>query len=317
MGYAGYRSTQPRVAPRPIEAPAKTVAAAVNRDPVPLNRSPDVMEGYRGELHPLLRRAVPLELSGAWTTVGKGRDKLHLTVPPSVYALFLNLALASERRTYHGRDLSCLLPKDIPAVGQMWALEADGVTRILRQFHPKASLRLQAKGRRAGPDGAFGILRAVSPRYLDIVFRIHAEFELTPARWEHPDPLDGAWFTPAFLAGRMLIDREAGNVAYLRIALPDRTLNVHLTVSHPLGDIHDIVRVERMALEGGQAESLDNIAWSKEIDVAAAHRRLEKQFYKFMEIDWVPPARALELARERNKPLLAMVLWGALDDQSC
>jgi hypothetical protein len=40
-------------------------------------------------------------------------------------------------------------------------------------------------------------------------------------------------------------------------------------------------------------------------------------FYRFQEIAWVKPEQAVEEARKQNRPILAIVLWGDLDDQSC
>ena len=45
--------------------------------------------------------------------------------------------------------------------------------------------------------------------------------------------------------------------------------------------------------------------------------QLAKVFYKFKDIDFVPFDQALAAARARQKPILALVALGALDDQSC
>ena len=43
----------------------------------------------------------------------------------------------------------------------------------------------------------------------------------------------------------------------------------------------------------------------------------ERAFYGFMEIDWLTPNEARELAEKQDKPIFAVVLWGGLDEQSC
>src|SRR5262249_13825194 len=187
------------------------------------------------------------------------------------------------------------------------------------------SMHPQAKGRRAGPDGAFGVLRAVSADYLDIACRIHTEFNLIPKRFlaayqagaKLPFTL---WCTPAYFTGRMIVNRKAGTVEYFYLGLPtDKTLNMHFTASVPEwgGEYHDIVRVEHMELTGGDSKLLDNAKWDQSIELAQAKAKLDHQFYKFNDIEWVPTQKALALARETKKPIFAMVMWGSLDDQSC
>ncbi len=287
-------------------------------NPVALNRGPAVLDGFRGDVHPLLHGQTKLEVTAHWTPVGKGREKIHENVPEEVYRLFRDLRVAKERHTYTEREFSAFLPDELGSVGQIWSLDLDKVIGFLKQFHPNPSMHLVAKGRRAGPDGAFAVLRAVSPTHLDIVYRIHAEFDLTPKVSSSPTPLVGAWYTPSYFAGRVLVNRKTGTVDHFQLALPaEKSLNVHLTVAHPRGSNRDIVRVGRMELIGGNSKTVDDINWVKEMHTAEAHRKLKTVFYKFMEIDWVPTEQALAVARERKKPIFAVVLWGALDDQSC
>lgn len=202
--------------------------------PVSSNRGPDVLDGFRGDVHPLLFGATRLEVTAQWTPVGKGRDRLHRDLNPVFYSWFTNLRPARPRQTYTERDLSAFLPQTVGEPGQLWALDADKMAAILRQFHPRPSMHLVASGRRAGPDGAFAILRAISPAYLDIVIRVHAEFYLTPDDWRSPDnSLIRAWYTPAYFAGRVLVNRQAGTVDHFQLALTtEKSLNVHLTVEN-------------------------------------------------------------------------------------
>jgi hypothetical protein len=301
--------------------------------PVALNRSAEVLDGFRGNIHPLLHGRTRLEVTAQWTPIGKGRDQLHRSVNPIVYSWFTELQPARPVRTYTERDFAAFLPPTLPSpqvgegtvgeeVGQVWSLDADRVADFLRQFHPRPSMHLAAPGRRAGPDGAFAILRAVSPSYLDILFRIHAEFYLTPPDWPAGVPPIGAWYTPAYFSGRVLVDKRTGTVDYFRLALAtDKALNVHLTVdASGLGftrQAHDIVRVERMELAGGDSGLGDNIPWVKALTPAEANGRLAKVFYKSMEIDWLPFDQVLAQARGSGRPIFALVSWGATDDQSC
>jgi hypothetical protein len=290
-------------------------------DPVPVNRGPEVLDGFRGEVHPLLSGRTHLEVTAHWTPVGQGRDQLHRDLLPEIYAWFTSLRPTRPRQTYSERDFSAFLPSEVGEAGQLWALDTDKIAGILKQFHPRPSMHLVAAGRRAGPDGAFAILRAVSPTYLDIVFRIHAEFYLTPPDWPADQPLIRAWYTPAYFSGHVLVNRKTGTVDHFQLALTnDKALNVHLTVVKETGDTrqaHDVVRVDRMELTGGDASLAEDVPWTKALTLADAHSRLAKVFYKFLDIDWTPFDQALTQARAKARPIFAIVSWGAFEDQSC
>ena len=239
-----------------------------------------------------------------------------------VYSWFTELHPARAQQTYTARDFSAFLPASVGDVGQLWALDADKVAGFLKQFHPRPSMHLTAPGRRAGPDGAIAILRAVTQSYLDIAFRIHAEFYLTPEDWPAGQPQIGAWYTPAFFTGRLLVNKATGTVECFRLELPtEKALNVHLTVDASrlghTGQAHDIVRVEHMELAGGDSKLLERIAWTKALTPTEAQARLAKVFYKFQEIDWVPVDQALARARSLGRPIFAIVSWGSFGDQSC
>ena len=290
--------------------------------PVASNRGADVPDGFRGDIHPLLFGQKRLDVTAEWTPVGTGRDQLHRDLNPALYRWFTELRPAHPRQAYTQREFSGFLPETVGEVGQRWALDDDRVVSILKQFHPRPSLHVVAAGRRAGPDGAFAVLRAVSPTHLDIVFRIHAEFYLTPDDWPASQPLIRAWYTPAYFTGRVLVNRELGTVEHFRLALAaDKALNVHLTVAAKgIGDTrqaHDVVRVDRMELTGGDGKHDESIAWTSALTMAEAQSRLASIFYKFLDIDWAPIDCAAALASSRNRPIFAVVSWGAFDDQSC
>jgi hypothetical protein len=289
-------------------------------EPVALNRGPEVLDGFRGDVHPLLHGHTQLEVTAQWAKVGEGRDKLHTHLNASVYAWFTELQPARPQQTYTERDFSPLLPATVGDVGQVWSLDLDKMAEILKQFHPHPLMHLVASGRRAGPDGAFALLRAVSPSYVDIVFRIHGEFYLTPSEGRFKDV--DAWYSPAYFSGRVLVNKNTGTVDHFRLALPtDKMLNVHLTVDAArrgyTSVARDIVRVERMELIGGDAELANHISWQKALSSDEANAQLAKVFYKWMDIDWTPIDQVLTHSRSQNRPIFALVSWGATDDQSC
>jgi hypothetical protein len=295
------------------------VARLHNATPVSANRPADVPDGFRGDVHPLLHGRAPLEVTAHWTALEKGRLKLQ--APDEVLAWYTGLRPAVPRATYTARDFSAFLPAAAARVGQVWALDPDRVRGFLAQFHPRPSTHLVASGRRAGPDGAFALLRAVSPSHAEIVFRIHAEFFVTPDVGGDLQSVY-AWLTPAYFHGRLLVDKDRGTVEHFRLALPtEKALNAFLTVNPSLLNVpvlaHDIVRVERMELSGGDGGLADRVIWAESLPAAEASRRLAKVFYKFEEIDWVPVDQAPARARGRDRPIFAIVSWGATDDQSC
>lgn len=295
-----------------------TQAAKPPPEPVPTNRGPEVQEGFQGDVHPLLFGRT--RLPGTADPVVAGLDVvMRGRVPEPVYSAIQAMRAEPRQKIFSEHDFSAFLPEKVRSVGQTWALNPDKVLAILKQFHPRPSLHLQAKGRRAGPDGAFAVLSALSDSHLEVQFRIHAEFELTPDFWpDFSGTLERMWYTPAHFSGRILVNRKQGVVEYFRLGLPtEKLLNVHITVSHPTGDIHDIVLVERLELKCGDQKAGDGLTWTQALSAPEAQRKLAGVFYKFVDIDWVPIDQARALARERHKPILAMILWGSLDDQAC
>jgi hypothetical protein len=288
---------------------------------VPSNRR-DVPDGFRGDVHPLLTGQTRLKVTADWTPIGKGRDQLDKRVSPAIYAWFTGLKPAEPTRTLTERDLSAFLPQQVGEVGQTWAIDPAKVAAILTQFHPRPSMHLVAQGRRAGPDGAFGVLRAVSSDYLDIALRAHAEFYVVPPDFSDPSVTIKAWYTPAYFTGRLLVNRRAGSVEYFRLALAtDKALNVHLTMAFQdaqgRGDFHDIVRVERMELVGGDAAAAEKAAWAQSLGERETDRKLAKLFFKFLDINWRPFEQVAAKAKAESKPIFAIVSWGSFEDQSC
>ena len=107
--------------------------------PVALNRGPEVPDGFRGEVHPLLFGPTRLEVTARWTTVGKGRDQMHRYLNLELYSWFTTLRPARPRQTYTERDFSAFLPVRVGEGGQLWSLDPDKMVRILTQFHRRSS----------------------------------------------------------------------------------------------------------------------------------------------------------------------------------
>jgi selenoprotein N len=62
---------------------------------------------------------------------------------------------------------------------------------------------------------------------------------------------------------------------------------------------------------------LNQIKWDEEIDMQDALDSLEKSFFPFKEVKYYPFLDAFKQAQTNNRLVHCMLLWGALDDQSC
>ncbi|KAF7704782.1 hypothetical protein HF521_021854 [Silurus meridionalis] len=89
---------------------------------------------------------------------------------------------------------------------------------LLSMFHPRPFIKS-----RFAPQGTVACIRAVSDFYYDIVFRIHAEFQLNDV----PDfPF---WFTPGQFAGHIVLSKDASHVRDFHLYVPnDKSLNVDM-----------------------------------------------------------------------------------------
>ena len=201
---------------------------------------------------------------------------------------------------YSTTDFQVFLPPSTANVGDVWDLEPEAILPFLRQFHPGATMNL-----RHGQNGAKACLRAISPEYADIVFRIHARFIL--------DTSIGAYLRPAQFAGHLVINRKNGTICQWTLSLPPRNSNVDMGAFRT----HDIVFVPRMELCSLSETQPESIAWETAITAEEVERKFQDAFYKFFEIEWTPIEDAVERAKALNRPIHAVLLFGVLDDESC
>src|SRR5438094_193686 len=91
-GYWAYVRNRPAAKIDPLDCPdhpAQLHPADVefsSRVPVPNNRGPEVPDGFRGEVHPLLHRPAQTEVTAYW--VPPKIDKFDPAMPPEVRRLF-------------------------------------------------------------------------------------------------------------------------------------------------------------------------------------------------------------------------------------
>ena len=228
------------------------------------------------------------------------RQALELFNPRPVYPL----------KDYNTADFRVFLPPSSANVGDIWDLDSEEILHFFYQFHPGARTDFRVYSTKRGTYGSKGkkgakaCLRALSPEYAEIVFRIHALFVLNG-----PD----ARFTPAQFAGRLVINRRDRSVAAFSLFLPPRNSNVDINA---FGSA-DIVFVPRMELSALLGDSVPEIVWETAITEDKARRKLKSAFYKFAAIEWTSIEDTVKLAKETNRPIHALVLFGALDDESC
>uniref|UniRef100_A0A672GMI0 Selenoprotein N n=1 Tax=Salarias fasciatus TaxID=181472 RepID=A0A672GMI0_SALFA len=206
---------------------------------------------------------------------------------------------------------------------------------LLSMLHPRPFVKS-----RFAPQGAVACLRAASDAYYDIVFRIHAEFQLN----EVPDfPF---WFTPGQFTGNIVLSRDASHVRHFHLYVPnDRSLNVDMEWLYGASESSnmevDIGYLPQMELRSSgpslpsvitdergdvvdvrdAAEPVhfvfEDIVWSAELSRQEAARRLELALYPFKKVSYLPFSQAFQRAEAEKKLVHSILLWGALDDQSC
>lgn len=62
---------------------------------------------------------------------------------------------------------------------------------------------------------------------------------------------------------------------------------------------------------------INQIKWSEEISLDDAFSHLEQSFYPFKKVKYFDFLDAFKQAEQLNKLVHFILLWGALDDQSC
>uniref|UniRef100_A0A8C5QVC9 EF-hand domain-containing protein n=1 Tax=Leptobrachium leishanense TaxID=445787 RepID=A0A8C5QVC9_9ANUR len=210
------------------------------------------------------------------------------------------------------------------------------IHKLLSMFHPRPFIKT-----RFAPQGSVACIRAVSDFYYDIVFRIHAEFQL------NEPPNFPFWFTPAQFTGNIVISKDASHVRHFYVFVPNnRSLNVDMEWLYGASESSnmevDIGYLPLMELEsfgpsiptvifdengevidsrhaGGEPIEFvfEDINWQSEISWQEAAKKLEVTMYPFKKVSYHPFTEAFDKAYAEKKLVHSVLLWGALDDQSC
>lgn len=207
---------------------------------------------------------------------------------------------------------------------------------LLSMFHSRPFVKS-----RFAPQGTVACIRASNDFYLDITFRIHAEFQLNDV------PNFPFWFTPGQFTGNVVLSKDGSHVRHFHLFVPNnKSLNVDMEWLYGASESSnmevDIGYLPQMELKsiGPSTPSViideygnvidrkdssqepiqfvfEDILWTSEISQDEAAHRMEVTFYPFKKVDYLRFSEAFERAQTENKLVHSILLWGALDDQSC
>ncbi|GFN82921.1 selenoprotein n [Plakobranchus ocellatus] len=228
----------------------------------------------------------------------------------------------------------------IPAVGRStrhYPPQPSGKGRIihslLSMLHPRPFVIM-----RFPPQGAMGCVRAVSKTHVHVMFRVHAEFQL------NEPPRDPFWFSPAQFLGSLIIARDGSSIEHFHLYVPTkRGLNVDMEWlmednsegmevdigfmpmmelvsprrSRPQASAKDEINDEIQSGTQSEDGSFSHIEWDSQITEEAAKEAMELEFFPFKTIKYYNLSEAFDHSASTGKLVHSILLWGALDDQSC
>lgn len=205
------------------------------------------------------------------------------------------------RRNYPISTFRGFLPTEAVAVGEYWEIDDESTLQLLKQLAENPSLQLWVNDE----IGRWATLRAYSEDYAEIVFRIHAAFEL----------IDG-FFTPSQFAGSLVIDRHLEELTHFEMFVPPGTLNF---------DVHKVINENRALTDSGVCriemaageEITQNFTYTEEISAEEVRLGLAKQCYPAQSIEWVKLEEAAEMAKALDRPIHVVSADGTFMDQSC
>eukprot|EP00794_Sanderia_malayensis_P020397 gene20397-22410_t len=182
------------------------------------------------------------------------------------------------------------------------------ITRLLSMFHPRPFVQT-----RFVPQGTFAVLRAINEKYYDIVFRIHAEFQI------NEPPNFPFWFTPAQFMARLIIDKTGEHIEDFRMSVPtDKRLNVdHIDDAWEMEVDIGFMREMSLQSDGPTRKSTNEIPkqkefiWTTEISESQARRLLQQKFYPFQRVLYRPFNETFDVAEKEEKLVHNILLWGS------
>lgn len=216
------------------------------------------------------------------------------------YGLVENdLAFEGRLGTVSGDVLAGLLPKEGVELGQAWTIEPSVVEGLLSLLHSNVHADLNIDGA-----GSVAVLRAVSEDFFEVDFRLHAQFLYG----------EYIWVTPAQFDGVAIVERENKRIRFLKVEVPtEHYRNIAFEIHG--GDWRTGLGFSpQLGMEGGESTNID---WSQELTLEDVRSKLSEQLLSFTRTEWLPLSEALRKGEDLGRPILAIVLEGALTDQSC
>ena len=226
-----------------------------------------------------------------------------------------NLKVAVPEKLHTSSVFRALIPNHPVSVGELWKIESQGgilgflapwnfetprIIELLKQLHPNPRM---ISGH---TKGMWACLRAYNTEFAEIVFRIHAEFRI-----------ENDLFTPSQFAGKLVLDRKDGSIAFFEMRVPEGTVNFDFSMNEKNNDTFstDSGFCPRMELLAGTYNT--DVEFEVSITQEEAKRILAEQFYGFLQINWLPLDEALEMAKTLRKPIHALSISGPLDNEAC
>ena len=209
-----------------------------------------------------------------------------------------NMQVSEPEKQYNSSVFNTFLPMESVSVGDCWEVN-EGVLELLSQLQPNPNLKMHINN--GDSLGLWACLRAYSDDYADIMFRIHAEFELR-----------GGWFTPSQFTGNLIINRTSERIVYFKMFVPNNILNVDINWDDTGTDIGFCPQMELCA-----GSPPNDIEYDASITQEEAQHALILRFYNSEKINWVSLEKALEMASVQQKPIHAVSIDGPLTDESC
>lgn len=166
----------------------------------------------RMDLNNVLQRSKTVRVEAHWEPIADSSFNLHNEYPE--HAGLFDRSPNYPAKEYEADAFKAFLPSRPMSVGDVWELDSEGVVQFLRQFHSGATTKLHH-----GTEGAYACLRALSSKYAEITFRIHADFALSSTaheNWRCDNSLkedEGkARFMPSQFAGRLIVNLKKRTV---------------------------------------------------------------------------------------------------------
>ena len=259
-----------------------------------------------GQSAPDGSRAGEFTLTAEMQPMAASKYKLYATEPS--LEVLRSGAVATAVKEWKNESLRSILPPDSKAVGATFPVRVDAFLPFLQQIH--AGARETVNHMITNP-GAFGCVLERGESTLDVLYRVHAGFELAAKR---------AWMAPAQFEGRLVLDRRSGEVRHFSLRLPPTRPNADLNVARGEGFIADIGSIPKMEVATSTPRAADAAGDEHDGDdenVQRARDSLQRAFYPFAAIDWLPMQEGLERAFDEDRPLHVVILFGALADESC